>query len=42
VYEKTVIIGGAPLIEIAFGWQDVEMLIEPLKRQLPSGRNAPG
>jgi GNAT superfamily N-acetyltransferase len=33
VYEKTVTIGGAPLIEVAYGWRDAHTLIEPPGRQ---------
>jgi len=29
VYEKTVTIGGVPLIEVAYGWLDAHTLIEP-------------
>jgi GNAT superfamily N-acetyltransferase len=29
VYAKTVTIGGAPLVEVAYGWRDVHTLLEP-------------
>jgi hypothetical protein len=28
VYEKTVTIGGVPLIEVAYGWRDAHTIIE--------------
>jgi hypothetical protein len=39
VYEKTVIIGGVPLLEVGYGWQDVHTLIEPPERQQPPAPN---
>jgi hypothetical protein len=29
VYEKTVTIGGVPLIEVAYGWRDAQALLAP-------------
>jgi GNAT superfamily N-acetyltransferase len=43
VYEKTVTIGGVPLLEVAYGWQDAQRLIEaagqaPLSRRRGYGQ----
>ena len=33
VYEKSVTIGGIPCLEVAYGWQDIQTLIEPTAAQ---------
>jgi GNAT superfamily N-acetyltransferase len=33
VYEKTVMTDGVPLLEIGYGWQDIQTLIQPPERQ---------
>ena len=33
VYEKPVTIGGVPFLEVAYGWQDIQTLIEPTAPQ---------
>lgn len=42
VYEKPVTTGGMPLLEIAYGWQDVQTLIESTDQHQTPGRNDPG
>jgi len=41
VYEKPVTIGGMPLLEVAYGWQDVQTLVERMEDR-PPVCNGPG
>jgi GNAT superfamily N-acetyltransferase len=41
VYEQSVTIGGMPLLEVAYGWQDVQTLVRPMEDSLPGG-DGPG
>jgi ribosomal protein S18 acetylase RimI-like enzyme len=38
VYEKTVTIGGVPLLEIAYGWRDARTIITPSQWEYPGHR----
>ena len=40
VYEKPVTIGGMLLLEVAYGWQDVQTLVEPTENSTPRGATA--